>query len=548
MIQHYFTLLQRQMSEHWSDNALCNYKGDAFTFGALAENIERLHILFSNAGVKKGDHIAICAKNSARWAISFFAINTYEAVVVPILADFTPDSINTLVEHSDSIVLFTDADMWKKLNPSAMPSLKAAIAVGDFSILYDPSGDFAAAAADVENAFTERYPSGMKASDVAYPTDNMSDLAIINYTSGTTSAPKGVMIRYECIATNVVFGQKGIPTHFGDTMVSMLPLAHMYGLMFELIYTLCGGVCITFLGKTPSPKVLLGAMKEVRPYSVTTVPLVMEKIFKSSILPTLTKPAVKILVRIPLVNTLIFKIIHDKLVEAFGGRLRVIIMGGAALNPTVEYWFKKIRLPFTVGYGMTEASPLLGYEDWRRFVPKSCGKVVDRCEVRIDSDDPQHTVGEIQARGMNIMSGYYKNPQATKAAFTDDGWMNTGDLGVIDARGNIFIRGRSKNMILSSSGQNIYPEEIEAIVNNQPYIIESVVVDRAGKIVALVYPDRKALKDDGYDEEGISELMEQMQALVNKDLPSYSKIKKVEMVEEPFEKTPKMSIKRFLYK
>ena len=356
------------------------------------------------------------------------------------------------------------------------------------------------------------------------------------------------MLRYECLSANVEFGQEHIPSHPGDKIVSMLPMAHMYGMMFELIYPLCGGSTIYYLGKTPTPALLLGAMKEVHPYLVVTVPLVMEKIFKSAVLPVVSKPVVQFALKVPGVNTIIYKKIREKLLDAFGGKVQMFIMGGAALNPEVEMWFRKIGLPFTIGYGMTEAAPLLAYENWKKFVLRSCGKAVDRAEVRIDSEDPQNVVGQIQARGTSIMSGYYKNDEATKAAFSEDGWLNTGDLGVIDADGNIFIRGRSKNMILSSNGQNIYPEEIEAAVNNQPYVVESVVVDRASKLVALVYLDQKQIETDGLDGEALSEKMHDMQVILNKSLPSYSQISKVEIVDKPFEKTPKMSIKRFLYR
>ncbi|MCQ2144096.1 MAG: AMP-binding protein, partial [Bacteroidales bacterium] len=509
-MQHYFTLLESQMKEHWDAPILCDYKGEEFTYGDIARMVAKFHLMFEAAGIRKGDHISIAARNSARWAVSFLAVNTYEAVVVPLLADFHPDNISSLVEHSDSVLLFTDPEMWPKLSVDRMPGLKYAVSVKDFTVLYDPSGELTAAMAGLQAAFDSRYPMGFSPVDVSYPTDNMKDLAIINYTSGTTSAPKGVMLRYECLATNVVFGQKGIPTYYGDTILSMLPLAHAYGLMFEFLYPLCGAAKVYFLGKTPSPTLLMQAFKEVKPFSITTVPLVMEKIFKTSILPVLKTPAVKIAVRIPFINNVVYKKIHDRMLESFGGRLRVIIMGGAALNKTVEYWFRKIKLPFTIGYGMTEASPLLAYEDWKSFVPGSCGKVVDRAEVRIDSENPEKVAGEIQARGMNIMSGYYKNESATKAAFTEDGWMNTGDLGVIDAKGNIFIRGRSKNMILSSNGQNIYPEEIESIVNSEPYVVESVVVDRASKLVALVYLDAAKLRKDGYDADTIPSLLVEM--------------------------------------
>jgi long-chain acyl-CoA synthetase len=547
-MQHYLSLLQNSVQEHWDAHALCNYKGEVFTFGEFATKMARFHILFEKAGAVKGDKIALCGKNCARWAIAFFSSNTYETVTVPILADFTPESIASLVHHSDAKVLFIDEEKWEKLDKQVMTSLRLVISLDTFQPLFCATDEIQTACNNWDALFNEKYPNGYSKSDVSFPVDNWEDLAIINYTSGTTSAPKGVMLQYASICTNVIFGQNRIPVRFGYTLVSMLPLAHVYGLMFELIYTLCGGCCIYFLGKTPSPKLLLAAMADIKPYAVMTVPLVMEKIFKSSVLPTLNKPAMKVAVCVPILRNVIFKKVREKLIKAFGGNIMYIIMGGAALNPIVESWFKKFKLPYTVGYGMTEAGPLLAYEDWHKFVPKSCGKAVDRCEVRIDSEDPYHVVGEIQARGMNLMIGYYKNESATQAAFTEDGWMKTGDLGVIDHDGNIFIKGRSKNMILSSNGQNIYPEEIEAVLNNQKYVMESVVVDRATKLVALVYLDAAKLEQDGMDAEARDLYLEEMLALANKSLPSYSKLTKVEVVDEPFEKTPKMSIKRFLYK
>lgn len=547
-MKHYFTRLQEVMRAHWDSPALSNYKGESFTFGEVATHIEKFHIFFESAGIKKGDKIALCAKNSARWAVSFLAVNTYGAVVVPILADFHPESINALTDHSESKLLITDADMWKKLDIGKMPLLKGVISAGDFTLLYCSDPALKKSMDNLHETFQAKYPMGFTRENVSYPTDNDKEIALINYTSGTTSAPKGVMIRYESISSNIEFGLDYMPCHFGETMVSMLPLAHMYGMAFEFLYPLCGGVNVFFLGKTPTPSLLLGAMAAVKPYLVVTVPLVMEKVFKGSIQPVLKKPAVRLLTRIPGIDRIIFNAIRNKVMSAFGGNVRMIIMGGAALNPEVEMWFRRFRLPYTVGYGMTECAPLLGYEHWTKFAPKSCGKCVERVEVRIDSEDPQHVVGEIQARGVNVMEGYYKNPEATAAAFTEDGWLKTGDLGVIDAQGNIFIRGRSKNMILSSNGQNIYPEEVEAVVNNQPYVVESVVVDRSSKLVALVYLDKDRLAADGIDDEALSSRLEEMLSHVNKALPSYSKLVKIEVMDAPFEKTPKMSIKRFLYK
>ncbi len=544
-MKHYFSRFEEAVKKNWERPALANFRGESFTYGEFATQIAKFHVFFEAIGLKKGDKVALCAKNSARWGVTFFAANTYEAVLVPILADFHPESINSLVDHSESKVLLTDSDIWNKLDITKMPTIKAVISSSDFSLLYAEEESIQKASDNLQNLFDEKYPAGFSVADVSYPTDNDKNLAIINYTSGTTSAPKGVMLRYECISANVEFGQKRLPSYPEDTIVSMLPMAHMYGMMFELIYPLCGGSSIYYLGKTPTPALLLGAMAEVRPYLVITVPLVMEKIFKSKVAPVVNKPLMKVLCALPGLNQVIFKKIRTQLLNAFGGKVREIVMGGAALNPDVEKWFRKFKLPFTVGYGMTEAAPLLAYEDWWDFPSKSCGKPVDSVEVRIDSEDPANKVGEIQAKGISLMSGYYKNEEATKAAFTEDGWMRTGDLGVMDAAGNIYIRGRSKNMILSANGQNIYPEEIEAVVNNQPYVIESVVVDRGASLVALVYADSDKLAADSIN---IEEQMNVLKAEVNKSMPAYSKISKVEVMDAPFEKTPKMSIKRFMYK
>lgn len=547
-MEHYFARLQNAIRLYWDKPAVCNYRGETFSYGQLATQIERFHIFFEACGLKKGDRIAICAKNTARMAVSFLSVNTYETVVVPILSDFTPESVNHLVDHSESQMLFTDSDIWAKLDKSKMPLVKAVISVNDFTLLYADNDDVKKAYAAISETFASRYPMGFTGENVTYNTDNWDDLDLINYTSGTTSAPKGVMLTYKALSATIDFGQRYIPSSDKFRMVSMLPMAHMYGLVYEFLYPLCNGTSITFLGKTPSPSLLLSAMHDVRPYLLITVPLVMEKVFKSAIKPVLDKPVMKVLTRIPGINSLIFKKIREKLLSALGGNLQMIIMGGAPLNPEVEKWFKRIGLPYTVGYGMTEAAPLLAYEACTSYVPGSCGRSVDCAVVRIDSEDPQHVVGEIQAKGDNVCIGYYKNPEATAAAFTEDGFLKTGDLGIIDANGNIFIRGRSKSMILSANGQNIYPEEVEAVVNNQDYVVESVVVDRAGKLVALVYLDGDAMKKAGLDEETVADLHETIRINANKALPSYSQLQKVEVVDKPFEKTPKMSIKRFMYK
>ena len=539
-MRHYLKRLEETVREQWTHKALCDYNGDSFTYAQLAINVERFRIFFDATGISKGDKIALCARNSARWAMTFWGINVNGRVVVPLLADFHPNTVSNLTNHSDSVLLFIDDDIWAKMDPEEMPNLKAAINAKDGNLIWHRDKDVADAWLNRKSAFAKQYPDGMFPEQVTYPDDNMDDLAIINYTSGTTGNPKGVMLTYRAVSDTDDFANSHFPNHPGETVVSMLPLAHMYGLAIEFIHPNVDGVTVYFLGKTPSPTTLLKAMQDIKPYMVVTVPLVMEKIYANAIKPAMEKT--KSLLAIPGLNQLIYRKIRSKVIEAFGGSVRCFIMGGAALNPEAERCFKKIRLPYTVGYGMTEACPLLGYEWWTKFAPGSCGKPVH--ELRIDSEDPQHIPGEIQAKGPNLTIGYYKNPEATAASFTEDGWFRTGDLGVIDEKRNIFIRGRIKSMILNSSGQNIYPEEVEAIVNNCQYVDECLVVDRDGKIVALVYTEFP----EDMDDETKAAIPGNIRDEANKSLPAYSKISKVEFMQEPFEKTPKMSIKRFLYR
>jgi len=545
---HYFSRLLDTIKQNWDKEALCNYSGEKFTFADLSVSMEKFHIFFEKIGIQRGDHIALCAKNSARWAVSFLSINTYEAVVVPILCDFLPSSINHLVDHSDSKVLFTDKDIWEQLDIKEMKGVRAVIAVNDFTILYAETESIRSAFENVPSMFTAKYPLGYGSENIVFPTSNDKKTAVINYTSGTTSDPKGVIIRYECFSAMINYSITRVHIDNRDSIVSMLPMGHIYGLAFEFLFPLCYGAAIYYLGKTPSPTLLLKAMKDVKPFMVVSVPLVMEKVYKSSIKPKLSPLPVKIALHLPIIGKIIYRKVGRKLQEAFGGRVRHFIMGGAALNPEAERVFRKIKLPYMVGYGMTEAAPLISYEDWRIYVPGSCGKAVSCCEVKIDSEDPQHVAGEILARGTNICSGYYNNPEASRNAFTDDGFLHTGDLGIIDKDGNIFIKGRCKNMILSANGQNIYPEEVEAVINSQSYVAESVVVDRNSRLVALIYLDKDAIKRDNLDEESVSDIPGSVQIAANRNLPSYSQISKVEVVPAPFEKTPKMSIKRFLYK
>ena len=538
-MKNYLKKLEETIRGHWNQKALCDYKGESFTYADLATNIEQFRLFLNEAGISKRSKIAICARNSARWAIAFWDINVNGCVAVPLLADFHPNSVAALTRHSDSVILFTDEDIWNKLIPGQMPALKAAINVKDWRMLWYRDEKVFKAWENRERSFANHHPKGMKPDLVSFHTNNLDKMAIINYTSGTTGNPKGVMLTYGALSDTDEFANSHFPNHPGQTIVSMLPMAHMYGLAIEFIHPNVDGVTVYFLGKTPSPTTLLQAMKEVKPYMVVTVPLVMEKVYANSIKPALDK--MQKFYSIPYAERLIYKIVRKKISSAFGGRVRCFIMGGAPLKPEVEQCFSRMRLPFTVGYGMTEACPLLGWEWWTDFVPSSCGKPVH--EIRIDSKDPQNEAGEIQARGANMTIGYYKNPEANAVAFTDDGWFRTGDLGTMDDKGNIFIRGRIKSMILNSSGQNIYPEELEAVLSGCPYVVESIVVDRNGKIVALVYPE---IPED-IDQESKESIPEIIRTTANKSLPAYSKINKVELVDSPFEKTPKMSIKRFLY-
>ena len=543
---HYLERLQNATKKYWDKVALNTIGGDSYSFGQMATQIEKFHLAFEALGFKKGDKIALYAGNGARWGMVYMAVNTYETVIVPLLADFTPDNASALVNHSESVALFTNEAKFKHMDLAAMPNVQIIINVDDWKCLWAKDEKTKATYLTMENLFAEKWPGGFGPENVDYPTDNWDDLSTISYTSGSTGDPKGVMLTYRNFSANVDYSQRHVPA--GERMVSMLPMAHMYGLVIEFIYPMCNGTSIYWMAKAPTPAALMSAFAQVKPYLLITVPLVMEKIYKSKVKPTLDKPLIKILTKIPGINNIIYKKVKDGLIAAFGGEVLEFIMGGAALNPEVEKLFKRIKFPYLVGYGMTEACPLLAYEHWTKYVPGSCGKAVDVAQVRIDSEDPQHIAGEIQAKGENITIGYFKNPEASAVAFTEDGWLRTGDLGTMDKDGNIFIRGRSKAMILTSNGQNVYPEELEAIVNNQPYVSESVVLDRAGKIVALVYLDKEAIKRDSLDEEAVSDIPEKIRVNANRKLPVYSQISKVETVLAPFEKTPKMSIKRFLYK
>lgn len=548
--KHYLEFLQGTMKNRWNELALADLDSDnKYTYAKLAEQIERLHTTFEALGIQPGDKIALCGRNCANWAVTFLAIETYKAVAVSILPDFTGEGVQNLVNHSEASLLYVGPNVKKKVKFEAMPGLKGMVFMDDYSLVESKDEETAKAYAQAEELFKQKFPNGVQKEDVNYPADNLEDLALINYTSGTTSAPKGVMLSNLNLSGNVEFACNRIPHKPGDRVLSMLPIAHMFGLMFEFLYQVCDGAETYFLTKAPTPSTLMKAFAQVHPFMILTVPLVIEKIVKKSVLPTINKPVMKVLWHTPIIKNIIRKKVNEKLMAAFGGQLRHLIIGGAALNQEVEQCLKDIDFVYCVGYGMTECGPLIAYEDWYRFKFHSCGKDLPQCHVRVDSDDPQHKEGELQVNGVNVMMGYYKNEEATKAVFTADGWMRTGDLGIIDAEGNIFIKGRSKNMILGPSGQNIYPEEIEDKLNNMPCVVESVVVDRGGKLVALVFPDntpegKKLL----HGANNFNEIMEENRKELNKQLPQYSQITAIELVANEFEKTQKRSIKRFMYK
>lgn len=546
--KHYLSYLQETMHSNWDGLAMTDLDGEhRYTYAQLAEAIAKLHTTWRTCGIKEGDKIALCGRNCANWGLLFLAVESYKAVVVSILPDFTAEGIYSLVDHSEAVLLYVGPNVKKKIDATQMKGLKATIFMDDMTIV-EADDSFRKKFESADAVFAKEYPDGVKLTDVNYPIDNYDDLAVINYTSGSTGNPKGVMLTHLNLSGNVEFAHTRIPHKPGDTVLSMLPIAHMFGLMFEFLYQICEGAEVYFLTQAPTPTVLMKAFAQVKPFMILTVPLVVEKIIKKGVLPKISSPAAKIMWKTPFLKNVIRGKVKEGLDKTFGGQLRYLIIGGAALNGEVEQVLHDIKYQYCVGYGMTECGPLISYEDWFRYAFHSCGKELPQCHVRIDSEDPTSKDGEIQVKGINVMKGYYKNEEATKAVFTEDGWMRTGDLGVLDKEGNIYIHGRSKNMILGPSGQNIYPEEIEDKLNSMPCVVESIVVEREGKLVALVFPDTSAEGKKILGSKSLTQLMEENRVAVNKDLPNYSPISAVELVASEFEKTPKRSIKRYLYK
>lgn len=534
---------------NWERPALSDFEGITYKYKDVARHIAEVRILFRALDLKPGDRVAVCAKNSAAWAVTFLAGISYGAVVVPLLHEFHPDSVESLVTHSEARVLFTEKALAKKLNQANMPLLEAEIIMPDFEVVFSRNEKLSAIAANLPERFSEIYPSGLDPEAVNCHIPEPEEMALINYTSGSTGNPKGVMLSYKNLWSNVKFGLDKIDfLKPGDSMLSMLPLAHMYGLVFEFLFPFCRGCHITFLGRVPSPHIVLKAFGATRPKLVITVPLVIEKIVRTKVFATLDKPIMRFLTSIPFIRGYIYKKVRKQLLAAFGGELRQLILGGAALSPDVEDFLRKIKFPFTVGYGMTECAPLITYEWWETARPRSCGRLTARMEARILSDDRFNVPGVLFVKGDNVMMGYYKNPEATVEALCPEGWLKTGDICTIDHDGYIYIRGRDKNMILTSSGQNVYPEEIENVINRQPMVAESVVVDRKGKIVALVHPDYEAARKAGMTASEAEASVMSSLPVINKQLPGYARIAEIEIRQDEFEKTPKHSIRRFLYK
>ncbi|MDK2841965.1 MAG: long-chain acyl-CoA synthetase [Anaerophaga sp.] len=542
----YIGLVKSALENYSVLPALSDFKGDTITFKEVGKSIYRCHQVFKALGIKPGDKVALIGRNSTNWALIYLSTVTYGAIIVPILPDFSPSDINHIVNHSESLLLFTSDQIFDKIDETKMPSLKGIISVNDFSVIVDNNGKVRKAIdkAQEEIAKTgDSFDVGM----INFFSPKADDIMVLSYTSGTSGFSKGVLLPHRSIWSNVQYARDTFDIVPGERIVSFLPLAHTYGCLFEFLWPFTEGCHVTFLSRTPSPQIITEAFRNVKPHLILSVPLVLEKIFKKQILPQLEKKSLKALLKLPVLNKLVYARIKDKLTEAFGGEFREMVIGGAALNKDVEIFLRKIGFPLTVGYGMTECGPLISYAPWDETKPQSAGRIVHRMEVKIDSDDPYNKVGEILVRGENNMIGYYKNKQATSEVLDSEGWLHTGDLGIIDKDNFIFIKGRSKNMILGPSGQNIYPEEIEAVINNKEYVQECLVREDNGKIEALVYPDYEAVDAENLSDEDIEKILQNIKKEVNQELPAFMTISRIVLFPEEFEKTPKNSIKRYKY-
>jgi long-chain acyl-CoA synthetase len=538
------SLYTNSFKTNWDLPVFSDYEGETFYYKDVAQSIKTLTIIFEKAGIKKGDKIALYGRNSSNWGKIFLACIAYGAIAVPILPDFKPENVHNIINHSGSLFLFSAKSLYETLTPEEMPGLIGTIAIEDFSILKAKDENLVSLSQEglkmmIEGVVTRE--------EFSFDETESEEVQVLSYTSGSSGFSKGVMIPVRSIFSNLLFAQDNMPLKSGDKIVSFLPMAHVFGLLFEFLFPVTVGCHITFLNKMPSPQVLLKSFQDVKPRLILSVPLVIEKIYKKRLLPTLQKPVMKVLLNVPGINKVLHKKIKAKLIETFGGTFHEIVIGGAALSSEVEVFFRKIGFPFTIGYGMTECGPLISYAAWNETQPLSAGKLVERMEVRIDSDDPYKQVGEIQVRGMNVMLGYYNNDEANKNVFTEDGWLRTGDLGVIDKNNFIYIKGRSKNMLLGPSGQNIYPEELEARLSNMPYVAECVVIQRDHKLIALVFPDKEAMKTNQLEESALEQIMNDNRKHFNHAVPAYEQLSKIQLVDQEFEKTPKKNIKRFLY-
>lgn len=545
--QSFIALIEQSIKTNWYLNALTDYKGITLQYRDVARKIEKIHILLENAGIEKGDKIAICGRNSAHWTVTYLAVITYGAVVVPILHEFKADQVHNIVNHSEARLLFVGDQIWENLNEAAMPHLEGIIELKDFGVPVSRSEKLAYARDHLNEIFGHKFPCRFRPDDISYEKEKSEDLAIINYTSGTTGFSKGVMLPYRSILSNVLYCKEKIGLKAGDSVVSMLPLGHVFGMTFDFLYGFTAGAHLWFLTRMPSPKIIAESFAEIRPRVIACVPLIVEKIFKKNILPKVDNKLGKLLLHVPIISDKIKELIKQKAMEVFGGNFIEIIIGGAPFNAEVEAFLKMIDFPYTIAYGMTECGPIICHSHWTELKLASCGKVAARMEAKVLSPNPSAIAGELVCRGANLMLGYYKNEEATRQVIDTEGWLHTGDMATIDEDGNVFIKGRCKNLLLTSSGQNIYPEEIESKLNNMPYVSESLIILQQDKLVGLIYPDSDDAFAHGLSQSDLVRVMEENRLELNKQLPAFSQIARFKLYPEEFEKTAKKSIKRFLY-
>lgn len=545
--QSFIALIEQSIKTNWYLNALTDYKGITLQYRDVARKIEKIHILLENAGIEKGDKIAICGRNSAHWTVTYLAVITYGAVVVPILHEFKADQVHNIVNHSEARLLFVGDQIWENLNEAAMPHLEGIIELKDFGVPVSRSEKPAYARDHLNEIFGHKFPCRFRPDDISYEKEKSEDLAIINYTSGTTGYSKGVMLPYRSILSNVLYCKEKIGLKAGDSVVSMLPLGHVFGMTFDFLYGFTAGAHLWFLTRMPSPKIIAESFAEIRPRVIACVPLIVEKIFKKNILPKVDNKLGKLLLHVPIISDKIKELIKQKAMEVFGGNFIEIIIGGAPFNAEVEAFLKMIDFPYTIAYGMTECGPIICHSHWTELKLASCGKVAARMEAKVLSPNPSAIAGELVCRGANLMLGYYKNEEATRQVIDTEGWLHTGDMATIDEDGNVFIKGRCKNLLLTSSGQNIYPEEIESKLNNMPYVSESLIILQQDKLVGLIYPDSDDAFAHGLSQSDLVRVMEENRLELNKQLPAFSQIARFKLYPEEFEKTAKKSIKRFLY-